>query len=140
MTTYPSTATTDRREHAQWPVAGLFLDALTRRDFSAMADSLEHDVRFRALVPSGPFELTGAEDTAGRFERWFGGDDGFEIVDASIGQVGTCLYLRWRVRMHAASAPHAARLAEQHAFARAGQRIESLDLVCSGFHAEGASV
>lgn len=126
-------------ESAQWPIAGLFLDSLGRRDFQSMASCLDRDVRFRALVPRGPFELTGSADVAERFERWFGGGDEFEVVDASIGQVGGCLYFRWRIRMSSESDPHSARIVEQHAFARVGERIESIDLLCSGFHAEGVA-
>ncbi|MEO6471581.1 MAG: nuclear transport factor 2 family protein, partial [Aeromicrobium sp.] len=110
-----------------------------RRDFQSMAACLDRDVRFRALVPRGPFELTGSEEAADRFEMWFGGDDEFEVVDASIGQVGACLYFRWRIRMTSASDPSSSRIAEQHVFARVGERIESLDLLCSGFQAEGVA-
>ena len=129
----------DTRDGARWPVAGLFLEALARRDFTALAACLHPDVRFRALVPPGPFDLTGVTETMSCFRRWFDGDDHFEVVDASIGQVGTRLYLRWRVRMRSANDPDSWRVAEQHAFAGAGELIESLDLLCSGFHRESAA-
>ena len=134
-----TTAVVDTREGARWPIAGLFLDALAHRDFPAMASCLHPDIRFRALVPPGPFEAAGVADAMSRFRRWFDGDDDFEVVDASIGQVGTCLYLRWRVRMRSAGESDSHRLVEQHAFATAGERIESLDLLCSGFHSEFAA-
>lgn len=119
-----------------WAVAGAFLDAFARRDFAAMEACLESDVCFRALVPPGPFTADGAKAAAGNFRRWFGGDDSFEVVDASIGQLGHRMYLRWRVRMVSVADPGAARLVEQHAFATVAERIRSLDLLCSGFHAE----
>ena len=129
-------AAVDARDGAQWPIAGLFLEALARRDFPALASCLDPDVRFRALVPPGPFEETGAAAAVSHFRRWFDGEDDFEVVDASIGQVGTRLYLRWRVRMRSMSNPGSGRLVEQHVFATAGERIESLDLLCSGFQSE----
>jgi hypothetical protein len=132
-------AVVDRRAGAQWPIAGLFLDALVHRDFIALASCLHPDVRFRALVPPGPFDTTGAAETVSRFQRWFGGDDEFEVVDASIGQVGARIYLRWLVRMRSARNSDSGRLVEQHAFATAGERIESLDLLCSGFQMESAA-
>lgn len=123
-----------------WPVVGLLLDALTRRDFDAFGACLAPDVRFRALVPRGPFELDSAAETSAKFRTWFGGDDLFEVVDASVGQLGTRLYARWRIRMFPPGKPEEARLAEQHIFTTGTERIESVDLLCSGFHREnGAS-
>jgi hypothetical protein len=121
-----------------WPVLGLLLDALTRRDFDSFGDCLAADVRFRALVPRGPLELTSATETADRFRTWFGGEDSFEVVDASIGQLGSRLYARWRIRMSPAANPDAARVAEQHLFTTGTEHIESIDLLCSGFHVESA--
>ena len=130
------TAEAQAQDGTNWPVGGLFLDALALRDFSALAACLDPDVRFRALVPPGAFELAGSAATTDRFRRWFGGEDDFEVVDASIGQVGPRLYLRWRVRMLPANDAIPGRLVEQHAFATVGERIEALDLLCSGFQVE----
>jgi hypothetical protein len=131
------TTTLTDRTHAR-PVAGLLLDALTRRDFDALHACLDEHVRFRALVPSGAFELDGAADTAAKFGRWFGGDDEFEVADAAIGQLGQRRYARWRVRMWPPGQPDHARSAEQHVFTTGNDRIVTLDLLCSGFHAEVA--
>jgi hypothetical protein len=87
------------------------------------------------LIPPGPFELTGAEETAAKFRQWFGDHDEFEVLDAAIGQVGARFYLRWRFR--AARAGAAAQIVEQHAFGTTtAEWIDSLDLLCSGFQAE----
>ncbi|MFE3026223.1 nuclear transport factor 2 family protein [Nocardia tengchongensis] len=129
MTTNLARETTE----SAWPAAGLLLDSLVRRDFPAMAACFGPQVRLRALVPPGPFELTGPESVAGKFESWFGGTDEFEVLDAAIGQVGAKVYLRWRVHMHAAGAP--GRTAEQHLFVTVSDRIDALDLLCSGWQA-----
>lgn len=121
-------------ERTLWPVAGLLLDALTRRDFDAMLDCLAPDVRFRALVPPGAFELTTAGETIARFRRWFDGPDDFEVVDASVGRVGAKTYLRWQLRLRPADGP--ARVVEQHAYTTGTELIETLDLLCSGFHTD----
>ena len=121
------------RDNVGWPVAGLLLDALAQRDFDALSSCLATDVHFRGLIPRGPFDVVGPDDATAYFRRWFGGGDDFEVVDASIGQVGGKLYLRWRVRMQ--SPTGAARIAEQHVFATVSDRIDALDLVCSGFQA-----
>lgn len=119
-----------------WSAAAHFLDAFSRRDFAAMAQSLDSEVCLRALIPPGPLGVVGAAGVADCFRRWFGGDDHFEVLDAAIGALGTRMYLRWRVRMRAADG--AAHIAEQHVFATATERIAALDLLCSGFQAEGS--
>lgn len=127
-------------DRSGWPVAGLLLDALTRRDFAGIGACLDEQVRFRALVPPGLIELDNAADVVARFTTWFGGEDTFEVLDASVGQVGSKLYARWTVRMTPVGAPASARVAEQHVYTRGQDRIESLDLLCSGFHPENGAV
>jgi hypothetical protein len=117
----------------RWSVAGQFVEALGRRDFEAMAGCLDCSVRLRGLTPPGPFEEVGTEDVMARFRRWFGGPDVFEVVDATVGEVGPKLYLRWRVTMTPASPGAPTRVAEQHVFATIDRRIVGLDLLCSGF-------
>lgn len=142
MTTTPATDSVCLlpQDRPSWPVAGILLDALTRRDFAAMAACFDEHVAFRALVPPGVIELDSADDVAARFAIWFGGDDTFEVLDASVGQIGSRLYARWKVRMAPAGAPEAARVVEQHAYTRGEDRISSLDLMCSGFHEENGAL
>jgi hypothetical protein len=113
--------------------ADLFMAALSRRDLGAMGACLAPDVRFRALVPPGPFEAQGRAEVLARLERWFGGTDRFELLAASADAIGPRMHLSWRVRMTGADS---SRLVEQHAFVTAGERIESMDLLCSGWVAE----
>ena len=121
---------------AEWSTAGRFLEAFTRRDYDALASCLDPDVALRALVPRGPIAATGADAVRDRIAGWFGGADEFELVDAAIGQVGARTYLRWRVRMW--NPTTGSRIAEQHVFTRGTDRFDTLDLLCSGFHAETA--
>src|SRR5215469_7533029 len=123
-------------EITAWPVAGEFLQALGTRDFEALQACLLQDVRFRAMVPRGPFELTGAAETAARFRRWFGDYDVFDVLDAAIGSVGPRLYLRWRLRTGYHDTPQDCSVIEQHVYMTANERIDALDLLCSGFHSE----
>lgn len=113
--------------------ADLFLAALSRRDFGAMGACLAPDVRLRALVPPGPFEAQGRAEVLARLERWFGGPDRFELLATSADAVGPRVHLCWRVRT---TGTDSSRLVEQHAFVTAGERIESMDLLCSGWIAE----
>lgn len=121
------------RASTAWPIVGLLLDALTRRDFDSMQRLFADDVRFRALVPPGPFEFETAAAATAIFRAWFGGEDDFEVLDASLGQVGSRPYARWRVRMAPGGRPMESRIVEQHVFTTGTDRIDTLDLLCSGF-------
>jgi hypothetical protein len=112
----------------------VLVDGLSNRDFDLMAACLAPDVRFRCLLPRGLVEVVGADRAVDHFRRWFGGDDVFEVLDASVGQIGPRIYLRWRVRMHPVGTPTDERVVEQHLFTTGNEVIRTLDLLCSGFH------
>ena len=118
---------------ASWTISGVFLDALTRRDFDGMRACLDPDVRFRALVPHGLLEFTGSDETVGWFRELFADKATYDVLDASIGQIGTRMYMQWRLQTTSPNAPCRLAVVEQHAFATGGTRIETLDLLCSGF-------
>jgi hypothetical protein len=114
-------------------VGGLLIESLARRDFAAIGNCLDDEVRLRALLPFGPIELSGHHDVVGWFHDLFGPAQGFELVDGTVGEIGSRLYLRWRVSLVAAEAARPRWVVEQHVFATATERITSLDLLCSGF-------
>lgn len=66
-----------------------FLGALVERDFARLEAALAPAVRFRGLIPIGPFEEQGPADAVARFRAWyieqhvFGdvGDDGITSLD-----------------------------------------------------------
>ncbi len=119
--------------------AGSFLEGLAVQDFAGLGGALDAGARLRALVPSGPFERTGAEAIAGQFARWFGSTENFELVEATVGEVGGRLWLRWRVRLRAERLGAGWFTVEQQAYADAGEdgRITRLDLLCTGYCPEG---
>lgn len=125
MTAPPTTA---------WPISGHLLDALSRRDFHAFEQVLSASARLRALLPPGPVELDGPTAITDRFRLWFGGNEAFELVEASASDIGAKHYLRWRIRM--TSAAGQSRIVEQHLYTTGTAAIETIDLLCSGFHAE----
>ena len=114
---------------------GLFLEALARRDFTAMACCLSPTVHFRALLPRRDVDVVGWDATMAEFRLWFASEaEAFEMLDATVGEIGPRLYLRWRVRMTPLDpAQGETRIVEQHAFATGGEQLESLSLLCSGF-------
>lgn len=123
---------------ARWSVGGVFLEALANRDYRRMATTLGSTVRFRAMLPPGPMNWDGPKEVCEAFSSWFGGADDFELVDAIVGEVGGRLHLSWRLRVRPAPFGIGAgwHVIEQQAYADAGDTIDSLDLLCSGFHAE----
>lgn len=132
MSTTPDSAT---QPSARWSVGGVFLESLATRDYEQMASTLSCDVRFRAMLPPGPMDWQGADEVAGVFGSWFGEADDFEVVDATVGEVGGRLHLSWRLRVRPApfGIGDGWHVIEQQAYADAGETIESLDLLCSGF-------
>ena len=131
----------DSQTVARWSVGGVFLEALANRDYPRLAATLAPHVRLRAMLPPGAMDWEGPDAVGDVFSSWFGDAADFEVVDASVGEVGGRLHLSWRLRLR--PAPFAIgdgwHVIEQHAYADAGDTIESLDLLCSGFHPEPVS-
>jgi len=123
---------------ARWSLGGVFLEALANRDYAKMAATVGPTVRFRAMLPPGPMDWEGPEAVAEAFSSWFGGADDFELIDATVGEVGGRLHLSWRLRVRPApfGIGEGWHVIEQQAYADATETIEALDLLCSGFQAE----
>lgn len=130
----------DRNDEStvRWSVGGVFLEALANRDYARMASTLASTVRFRAMLPPGPMDCAGPDEVTGAFSSWFASADDFELIDATVGEVGGRLHLSWRLRVRPApfGIGDGWHVIEQQAYADAGDTIDALDLLCSGFHAE----
>ena len=122
----------------QFAAAGSFLEALAAQDFDLIARALEADASMSALLPRGHDEWHGAGEIKDAFAGWFGDSEEFDVVDASVGQVGALVQLRWRVRMRAERRGPEVMVAEQHVYAdfSPSGRIRSMRLLCSGFCTE----
>lgn len=129
-------ATQETGPSTRWSVGGVFLETLAARDYERMTGTLSPTVRFRALLPPGPMEWRGSESVAGAFSSWFGGATDFELVDATVGEVGGRLHLSWRIRVRPApfGIGDGWHVIEQQGYADATALIDTLDLLCSGFH------
>jgi len=126
----------------EFAVAGSFLEALAANDFERLAAVLDDDASLCALLPRGFCEWHGAAEIRTAFEGWFGDVEEFEVADASIGQVGSRLQLRWRVRVRGPRFGAEAMVCEQHVYADTAPngRIRSMSLLCSGFCQERLDV
>lgn len=119
----------------RWSIGGVFLEAFANRDYDQMAATLGSSVRFRAMLPRGPMEWEGPAAVTEAFSTWFGGAGDFELIDATVGEVGGRLHLAWRLRVRPApfDIGDGWHVIEQQVYADAGDTIDALDLLCSGF-------
>lgn len=123
----------------QFALAGVFLEGLSAQDFARLGGALAADACLRALLPSGLREWAGADAIADRFARWFGDTQDFDLVEATVGEVGGRLHLHWRVRLQAERLGAGWFIVEQQVYADTdgGGRIARLDLLCTGYRPEG---
>ena len=126
---------TDYSAVPQFALAGAFLEGLAAQDFAQLGGALATDACLRALLPAGLREWAGAEAIAGRFAGWFGDTEDFELVEATVGEVGGRLHLRWRVRLRAERLGAGWFTVEQQVYADTdgSGRIARLDLLCTGY-------
>ena len=124
----------------QFAMAGTFLEALASQDFERLGTVLTADARLRALLPPGPREWVGADTIAKQFATWFADTRKFDLVDATVGEVGGRIHLRWRIRLQADRRGPGWRVIEQQAYADSSEHgyIAQLDLLCTGFRSETA--
>ncbi len=116
-----------------------FLDALTRRDFGALQATFAPGGRFRALLPPGPVELTGAAPIADQLSQWFGRSEEFEVQAANADGMADRVRIRYRFRLrpHPFAPDSGWHVIEQQGYCDVvNGRIAALDLVCSGFRSE----
>lgn len=114
--------------------ASALAEALVAGDFERLTTLLAADVHMRALIPPGPFELSGATGVGAKFASWFGGSKKLELVRTGSDEVGDRLHVFYRLRVNRGDA---ASIVEQHLFCTLEEdRITALDLVCSGFRPE----
>jgi hypothetical protein len=126
-----------QRSSATDPGAGL-IAALAERDFRRLAGTLTPEVRMRALIPPGFIELTGAEDAAAKFSAWFGDAEEFELMRSGSDAVADRLHVFYRLRVKKPG--NVPRIVEQHLLCVLdADRIDSLDLVCTGFRPDAAA-
>lgn len=120
------------------PVAQAFLDALARRDFEALGATLDPAVQFRALVPDETVVAATATEAAAWFRRWFGDKTDIEIVDQRVEVLVDTLRLEFRARVKKQGQPYL--IAQSLCGDVEHGTFATLDLVCTGFRPEAASL
>jgi hypothetical protein len=122
----------------QFARAGSFLESLAAQDFARLGGALAADAHLRALLPSGLREWAGADAIADLFAYWFGNTQDFDLVEATVGEVGGRLHLHWRLRLRAERLGAGWFTVEQQVYADTDEsgRIARLDLLCTGYRPE----
>ena len=115
-----------------------FLDSLAVQDFERLASELSDDVRLRALLPGDTKEWHGPDRVKATFIRWFGNTKEFELLDATVDELGSRLHMSWRARVSADRLGEGRFTVEQQAYVDTDEhnRIQHLWLACSGYLAE----
>jgi hypothetical protein len=113
------------RELAQELVA-----AIAAQDPARLRACFGPHVQFRALLPPGLRERSGAGETAELIGSWFGDSDPLELLDSTVEKVGDRLHIAYRFQGVEDGQPY---LVEQQLYCTLGEEgIESADLLCSG--------
>jgi hypothetical protein len=108
-----------------------FVEAVAAQDESAIAACFSRGIAFRALVPPGFRERTGAEDAAALVASWFADSTELDLVHSQIEEIGDRIHIAYRFEGVEDGEPY---VVEQHlCCVLAGDVIEHADLLCSGF-------
>ena len=112
-------------------LATQFVQAVATRNEAALAECFSPDVEFRALVPPGLRERSGALEAAALFSRWLGDCTELQLVDSSSHEVGDRLHVSYQLAGVEDGEPF---LVEHHLFCTVDDsKIKRADLLCSGF-------
>ncbi len=111
--------------------------AVAAQDEAALAECFVPEVEFRALIPPGLRERTGAVEAAALISQWFGDSSGLQLLNSRSDQVGDRLHVSYRL---SGVEEGKAYVVEQHLFCTiGGGKISRADLLCSGFRPPAAT-
>jgi hypothetical protein len=112
-------------------IGARFVEAVAAQDASAIAACFTPGVAFRALIPPGLRERTGAEEAAALVAGWFADSTELHLVESRTEEVGDRLNVAYRFEGVEGDEPY---VVEQHLFCvLAGGVIERAHLLCSEF-------
>ena len=108
-----------------------FVEAVAAQDTLAIAACFTRGVEFRALIPPGLRERTGAEEAASLVAGWFADSTELHLIESRTEDVSDRLHVVYRFEGVEDEEPY---VVEQHLFCvLAGGVIARADLLCSGF-------
>ena len=113
------------------PLSERLVAGIAAADETAIAACFTEDVQFRALIPPGLRERSGASEAGSLIAAWFKDSTVLELVDVEASDVADRLRVSYLFTGVEEGAPY---IVEQHLFCSVRDgRIERADLLCSGF-------
>jgi hypothetical protein len=107
------------------------VEAIASQDAATISTCFAADARFRALIPPGLRERTGAPEVAALIAGWFADSTELELVDSEAEEVGDQLHVAYRFEGVEEGQSY---IVEQHLYGTVrDEKIERADLLCSGF-------
>ena len=129
-----------RTPTTRWSVGGLLLEALAARDFAADDRLLRARGNDAGAASERACRVPGRSADRRELPELVRGRGGFEVLDGTVGEVGGRLHVAWRLRLRPTPwGDDDWHVIEQQAYVQAGERIDALDLLCSGFMPDGHS-
>src|SRR5438876_12172381 len=89
------------------------VDAIAAQDVAAIAECFAPDTAFRALIPPGLRERSGAVQTAELIAAWFGDSTDLVLVASDVDEVEDRLHVAYRFEGVEEGQPY---LVEQHLY------------------------
>ena len=100
-------------------------------DRDAIASCFAAEAQFRALIPSGLRERTGANDAAALIHTWFKDSTVLDLAETKAAIIGDRLLISYRFEGVEEGKPY---VVEQHlTCVVVDEKIARADLLCSGF-------
>jgi hypothetical protein len=107
------------------------VDAIAARDERAIAACFAPGIEFRALLPPGFRERTGAADAAAFVTGWFADSTELRLLESRTEEIGDRVHVAYRFEGVEDGEPY---VVEQHLYCSVdGDLIGRADLLCSGF-------
>ena len=117
------------------PIGTRYAEAVATQDASAIAACFTPEVEFRALVPPGLRERTGAPEAAAMVAGWFADSTELQLVASETEELGDRIHIAYRFEGIENGEPY---VVEQHLYCTlVDGLIARGDLLCSGFRPRG---
>jgi hypothetical protein len=113
------------------PHASSIATVVAERDGDRLGAALTDTVRLRALLPGGSVESHGRDAVVARFAGWFADFDTVELVSAAGEPVADRLLVHYRLGLRGGTARWTC--TQTLICKTAGDRLATVDLLCSGF-------
>jgi len=112
-----------------------YIQFLAERNYDKLSGLFHKDVTARLLLPRGVFTFDTSDSLVSKMSTWFADSDPFELADSSITALGEKLGVRYKFKGSKNGENY---FLEQQTYSKiVDGKIQSFDLICSGFQNRG---